>query len=209
ADTATVLAASAASAARSGAQSAAEAEAGELLVTGYTARANRAAAVELGAPAADVVAAALAEARTVQQLVADQVTAVTAALTAAQEARATAQDAQRQVLALPQSAAGVTAQADYAAQVVAAAGVSVDRATAALAVVQEAVAPVDNAVATLVRRVDRLDPASSTAPLPDAAAAVALGGVVVLGFGVAGSAAVSRRRSTVRGRVAAVRAGLV
>jgi hypothetical protein len=85
----------------------------------------------------------------------------------------------------------------------------VDRATAALAVVQQAVAPVDDAVETLVRRVDRLDPASSATALPDAAAAYALGGVVVLGFGVAGSTAVSRRRTTVRRRVAAVRAGLV
>ncbi len=143
-----------------------------------------------------------------QQLVADQVDAVTTSLTAAQDAHAAAEDAQAQVRALPQTAAGVAAQTEYAAQVVTAAAVSVDRATDALAAVQQAVEPVDAAVETLVRRVDRLDPASSATPLPDAAAGYALAGVVVLGFGVAGSTALSRRRTTVRRRVAAVRTGL-
>ena len=201
---ATGLAATAATAAREGAQHAAEAEAGQLLVDGYVARANRAAAIDLSSPL-DTVTAALDEARFLQQLVADQVEAVGASLVAAQDARDQAATARDQVLALPQTAAGVAEQTDYAQQVVAAAGISVDRAAVAVAAVEQATAAVQDAVATLAVRADRIDPASSSEPLPDAAAVYALGAVVVLGFGVTGTTAVSARRTVVRRRVTAVR----
>ncbi len=208
AGTAATLAATGGDAARAGAQSAAEAEAGQLLVHDYVIRANRAATVALSAPV-DTVAAALAEARAIEQLVADQIEAVHASLVAAQDFRDQAVAARDQVLALPQNAAGVAEQADYAQQVVAAAGVSVDRATAAVAAVEQAVAPVQDAVATLSLRADRIDPASSSEPMPDAAAVYALGAVVVLGFGVTGAAAVDARRTTVRRRGVAASTGLI
>ncbi|MCW2584265.1 MAG: hypothetical protein JWQ53_3055, partial [Klenkia sp.] len=177
-----------------GARHAGEAEAGQLLAAGYADRATAAATAD-ATFTRDQVAAALVEARTARDLLAAQVAAVTTSVEQARASLATAVANRDQVLALPQGAPGVAAQAEYVNQVVAAAQVSVDRSAAALASIGSFTAPVDDAVLTLTALADRLDPAASSTPLPDVAAVYALGGVVLLGVGVAGVVAAGHVRT--------------